>query len=133
MTDEIKAMFNRRKRGRPNEIVFKDRNGKQIKEASNSFGRAVDGLHLNREVIDRRQKVTFHSLRHTFASWLVQQGEPLYTVQKLMGHASLSMTERYSHLSPDNMKRAVKNFEKNLKDKRTETKKVIDLKKKEED
>jgi len=118
MTEEVKVMFENRKRGQPNELVFKDRMGKQIKEASNSFDRAVNDLGLNNGVTDRRQKVLFHSLRHTFASWLVQQGEPLYTVQKLMGHASIAMTERYSHLAPDNLKTAVKNFEKNLKDAR---------------
>jgi site-specific recombinase XerD len=84
-------------------------------------------------VTDRRQKVLFHTLRHTFASWLVQQGEDLYMVQKLMGHASLVMTERYSHLAPDTLRTAVKNFEKNINTKRAENKKVIELKKKEKD
>lgn len=54
-------------------------------------------------------------------------------VQKLMGHASLVMTERYSHLAPDTLRTAVKNFEKNINTKRAENKKVIELKKKEKD
>jgi integrase len=53
---------------------------------------------------------------------LVQNGEPLYTVQKLMGHASLAMIERYSYLAPDTLKSAVRNFEKSLNDKRAEKK-----------
>lgn len=44
--------------------------------------------------------VTAHTLRHTFASRLVQAGTDLFTVSKLLGHASIRMTERYSHLAP---------------------------------
>ena len=43
--------------------------------------------------------VRIHDLRHTFASTLVNQGVPLYEVQKLLGHAQIRTTERYAHLS----------------------------------
>jgi integrase len=41
-----------------------------------------------------------HSLRHTAASWLVQAGVPLSEIQRLLGHSTPTMTNRYAHLAP---------------------------------
>lgn len=51
--------------------------------------------------------VTWHVLRHTFISRLVMAGVDLRTVQDLAGHKSISMTVRYSHLSPDHKLSAI--------------------------
>lgn len=48
-----------------------------------------------------------HDMRHTFASWLVMAGASLYVVKDLLGHSSITVTERYAHLSPDQGRSAV--------------------------
>ncbi len=49
----------------------------------------------------------FHDLRHTCASWLVQNGVDRYVVQRILGHKTAAMTERYAHLAPDNLKSGI--------------------------
>ena len=57
--------------------------------------------------INIRNNRSFHSLRHTFASWLVQKGVPMYEVSKLLGHSDIKTTEIYAHLTSDNLRNAV--------------------------
>jgi integrase len=46
------------------------------------------------------QGVTFHTLRHTFASHAVMAGVDLYTLAKILGHRDITQVERYAHLAP---------------------------------
>ena len=111
MTEAVRAMFDARERGGHASLVFPARGGGKIVQVSDAFDRTVRALGLNDGVEDSRQKVVFHTLRHTFASWLVEQGVDLYSVKELMGHGNLIMTERYAHLAPDKLRRAVKTLE----------------------
>ena len=47
--------------------------------------------------------VRIHDLRHSFASFLINGGQSIYTVMKLLGHTQLKTTQRYSHLSPQTL------------------------------
>lgn len=57
------------------------------------------------------KKARWHDLRHTCASRMVEAGVDLYTVKKVLGHTSISMTERYAHLSPSHLLEAVEKIE----------------------
>lgn len=52
-----------------------------------------------------------HDLRHTCASWLVMADVSLYVIRDLLGHSSITVTERYAHLSPDKVAEAVRHLE----------------------
>jgi len=50
---------------------------------------------------NRREKVVIHTLRHTFASQLVINNVPIYTVKERMNHRDIKQTMRYAKLAPD--------------------------------
>lgn len=81
-----------------------------MKDIPDTFMKAVTDLGFNVGYEDARQKLTFHSCRHTFGSRLAQQGVPLLTIKELMGHKTIEMTMRYSHLMPDHKRDAVRHL-----------------------
>jgi len=109
MNKFIKKLFSDMPTGQPSALLFPTKDGKQRcgLDISKTFARAINNLKLNENVTDDRHKVVFHTLRHTFASWLAIDGVPLYTISELMGHATLEMTKRYAHLCPDSKRDAV--------------------------
>lgn len=52
-------------------------------------------------------KLRLHDLRHTAASWMVQNGVPLFEVARVLGHHTIQMTERYSHFASEHLTGAV--------------------------
>ena len=113
INDELAIVLARHMKGkRPEAYVFTQSDGvSQMRYLSNAFTRAVKRLGFNEGVEDARLKVVFHTLRHTFASWLVQKGVPLYTVADLMGHSTITMTKRYAKLANDDRRAAIAKLE----------------------
>jgi integrase len=82
------------------------RHAYRAKSVSHDFKKAVrklaqewkkKGRHSEAESL---RQVSFHSTRHTFASWLIQRGVPPAEIQQYLGHSSDTMTRRYAHLAP---------------------------------
>ena len=113
MTESIRAMFAEIPSGPPSAPLFPSVTGgiRRASDVSKIFGKATKALGLNTDVIDRRQRVVFHTLRHTFGSWLAIRGVPLYTIGSLMGHSTLEMTKRYAHLCPDTKRAAIQEID----------------------
>lgn len=114
MTPTVKAVLEARLPEHPEEYVFTDQYGEKIRELSNVFERVVEGLGWNAGITDRRQKVTFHTLRHTHASLLAIQGESLITIAEALGHKSLQMVKRYAHLSDTTRREAAEKLERTM-------------------
>lgn len=110
-----------------NALVFPARDGKKMTNVSDSFSRAVDYLGLNDtgdtfrdangiehpvKITDRRQRIVFHSLRHTYASWLACSGAGQAMIAELLGHSSLEMSRRYTPLMDDEKKSTMERISK---------------------
>ena len=94
LLSELKPTTSRR-----TDPVFKNRFGLAFKRLSMLFGFVIKRTEL--------QDIRFHDLRHTFASRLVMRGADLRTVQELVGHQDIRMTQRYAHLSASHKQNVV--------------------------
>jgi integrase len=119
MTEPIKEIFrsfNENKKHKNGDLIFPDNKGKKQEHISRSFWETVKELGFNKDVTDKRYNFSFHTLRHTFASWLAIQGTSLYEIKELMGHKSIQMTERYAHLLPSVKQKAVNRLAETFKE-----------------
>ena len=83
--------------------VFANQQGERIADVKTAFNHACSKAGIT--------DFTMHDLRHTCASWLVMAGRPILEVREMLGHASVTMTERYAHLAPDKLKDAARALE----------------------
>jgi site-specific recombinase XerD len=105
MSDKVRTiLFNRFNNSlhQVNDVVFYRIEGKILypHAISRQFKKVVRKSNLN-------DKIHFHTLRHSFASLLVQRGVSLYVVKELLGHEDLATTQIYSHLQQQNLRDAV--------------------------
>ena len=91
------------------------------KDAINEFviNAGKFGMHVSKNYLTRNYPIIakaagvpsfLHKLRHTFASRLIQNNVDIYVISKLMGHNSITVTEIYAHLLPENFQKAVMNL-----------------------
>ncbi|MBI2377528.1 MAG: site-specific integrase [Deltaproteobacteria bacterium] len=88
-------------------LVFPNSRGTMFSESARVF---QDRLHVTlarAEFPESREKgriirhITFHGLRHTFASHWMMEGGDIFRLQKILGHRNVQMTQRYAHLAPE--------------------------------
>ena len=101
---QMRAVLRRRweERGNAGQLVFPGHDGLQARHRSSCKGilRAIDACGLNApEIVAASGRATVHSLRHTFASWLIANDADLLEVKEALGHASVVTTQRYAHLA----------------------------------
>lgn len=119
MTQEVASAIAALHAGNRTDLIFPAKNGGIMTAISDTFYRVVDTLGLNDtgetitnakgeiervKISDRRQRVVFHTLRHTYASWLAKSGQGQFTIADRLGHHSLQMTMRYTHLMDESRK-----------------------------
>jgi integrase len=100
------------KEGIKSEYVF-IYNGKPIKSVKTAFKNACEesGLVYGR---DEPDGVTFHTLRHTYGTYLAKQNTHIRTIQELMGHKTIKMTQRYTKVAEDDKRQAVNSLSYNF-------------------
>jgi len=101
------ALLMLKKRQRTSPLVFPGKDGavRDGSAISRAMVRISRKLGLNDGVTDDRNRVVWHTLRHTYATRMLEAGVDIYILKELMGHHSVTVTERYLHLC-DRSKRA---------------------------
>jgi site-specific recombinase XerD len=93
--DQLDDIAKSNKKVQESQYLFANKDGNYCSESliSNTFTWAC------REILPQREGLSFHSLRHGFGTRLALAGVAPQMIQKLMGHCSVTVTERYTHLS----------------------------------
>jgi len=99
LNQKATSALENRQRQQNGEWVFNNPDGTRLESLDYRFRKARQKAGI--------EDFRIHDLRHTFASWLVSEGVDLIKVRDLLGHSSITMTERYAHLIPNRLEAAV--------------------------
>jgi integrase len=111
MTERVFNALNRRFKEKNSDYVFSLKSGKPHAHTPSAFLRALKTLKFN-EGKDRLDRLSFHSLRHTFGTRAMTSSGNVYQVQKLLGHKQIETTLRYAHINDKQKKDAILKLEK---------------------
>lgn len=108
LTDRLQKVFRRRFRQSNSPYIFPSRDNPHKPKSYSTKGlkKAFERAGLNApHLVQRYGTFTPHSLRHSFASYLVQGNMSLQKVAHLLGHNDVKTTEKYAHLAPSDVAR----------------------------
>ena len=106
LTDRVKVMLEGRKAEGKSPWVFSENGGRPMLNSS------LDHVHRQlREPLKLSGEFVLHSLRHTYGTRLGEAGADAFTIMRLMGHSSVTVSQRYVHPTPHALERAVEQLE----------------------
>ncbi len=113
LTKRLSALLRVRFEAVPGPYIFPAWSGGKVDSSkprghsTKGIQKTIDGLGFNApELVAAKGKATIHTFRDTFAARQIKAGATLYEVQKLLGHASPQMTQKYAHMDEDSGNRA---------------------------
>ena len=106
LTDRVKAMLGNRLAGPSAPWVFPSETGKPYLVTS------LDHLHAKvRKLLGLPKDFVIHSLRHTYGTRLGEAGVDAFTIMRLMGHSTVTVSQRYMHPTPETLERAMERLD----------------------
>ncbi|GDX78526.1 integrase [Deltaproteobacteria bacterium] len=101
LMDALKPVLREWRARTPGTWVFPGRTGNMQSPSARVLQETFQRVVERAGIATSGERLTFHDLRHTFASHWVMRGWDLYKLQKVLGHKSVQMTQRYAHLTPE--------------------------------
>lgn len=102
LAGDLKEYFDYK--GKDNKYVF----SREKPLTTRNIQKIIQGTRLRAGI---QKKVTPHTLRHSFATHLLEQGTDIRTIQTMLGHSSLSTTQVYTHISNEHLKKVKNPFD----------------------
>lgn len=117
MSDAVRQILARQVRHVLSPMVFVNADGRDYtSEAARTWISQAAKRAMRKAGIE---DASFHTLRHTAAAWMVQEGATLFEVQNVLGHSTPAMTQRYAHLQPDHLRKAIRGLDRKLNSSKT--------------